>query len=162
MAKDKAQQVYMLKVALKGAKRFWRRIAIRGDQTLDDLHGVIYDAFDRYDEHLYSFYFPPAGARGRDRLRHAVEYTHPFNAKDDGMFGDEPLPDASKARIGGLKLRPGQRFEYLFDFGDQWWHEITVEQIDAEIEGPFPRLVEARGKSPPQYPDPDEDESESE
>ncbi len=33
-------------------KKIWRRIAIRGNQTLDDLHETIFDAFDReeYDE----------------------------------------------------------------------------------------------------------------
>jgi len=50
--------VFIFKVALAGRKNIWRKIAIKGNQTLDDLHGAIFDAFDRYDDHLYSFYFP--------------------------------------------------------------------------------------------------------
>lgn len=47
---------------------------------------------------------------------------------------------------------------YLFDFGDEWWHEITVEQIDAKPEeGGYPRVLEEHGQSPPQYPDMDEE-----
>lgn len=57
MSSDKE---YVFKVALKGTKRIFRAIALRGDQTLEDLHEAIFAAFNRYDEHLYSFYFPKA------------------------------------------------------------------------------------------------------
>ena len=32
-----------------------RKIEIRGDQTLEDLHLAIFDAFDREEEHLYEY-----------------------------------------------------------------------------------------------------------
>ena len=73
MAKAKDTKVYIFKVALTDAKRIWRRIAIRGDQTLEKLHETIFEAFDRYDPHLYSFYFPKSGGRGREQLRDAAE-----------------------------------------------------------------------------------------
>jgi hypothetical protein len=58
-----------------------------------------------------------------------------------------------------LGLKPRQVFLYLFDFGDSWWHEITVEQIDAQPEkGKYPRVLERHGQSPPQYPDVDDEE----
>jgi Plasmid pRiA4b ORF-3-like protein len=48
-------------------------------------------------------------------------------------------------------LKKGQVFYYLFDFGDEWWHEITVEEIEANAEkGRYPRVLEQKGKSPPQ------------
>ena len=34
-----------------------RTIQIRGDQTLADLHGAIFAAYDRWDEHFYEFQF---------------------------------------------------------------------------------------------------------
>jgi hypothetical protein len=152
-------RVFVVKVCLKNNKRIWRRIAIRGDQTLDDLHEAIFDAFDRDDEHLYSFYFLNPGERGRDRMKGAKEYTHPFNAKKSkGMLGF-PLPDASQAKIAALPLAKGSKFEYLFDFGDSWWHELTVESTDGVPDDrPYPRVVEAKGKSPPQYPDLEDEE----
>ncbi len=153
-----AGSVFILKVALAGKKSIWRRIALRGNQTLDDLHEAIFDAFDRDDEHLYSFYFPKPGTKGRARLRDAIEYTCPFNSKDAGPFSDTPLPNAAEAALSSLGLKPGQVFLYLFDFGDEWWHEITVEQTDAPAaKGHYPRVVEKHGESPPQYPDMDEE-----
>jgi len=137
------EPIFVFKVALDSRKRIWRRIALRGRQTLDDLHEAIYSAFDRDDEHLYSFYFPPPGSRGRARFRGAVEYTHPDNAGDPGPFGDEPLPSAGKVRIAALGLQPDMKFLYLFDFGDMWLHEITVEQTGAADDGgKYPRVME--------------------
>jgi hypothetical protein len=152
------QPIFIFKVALCGRKSIWRKIAMKGNQTLDDLHGMIFDAFDRDDEHLYSFFFPLA--KGKMNLRkiynESVEYTSP-NTLEHGE--DDGQKDASKATISKLKLKKKQVFYYLFDFGDEWWHEISVEEIDAEAEkGNYPRIVEQKGKSPPQYQYEDDDE----
>jgi len=153
-----SQAVFVFKVALAGRKSIWRRIAARGSETLDDLHEAIFDAFDRDDEHLYSFYFPKPGTKGRARLRDAVEYACAFSCKDPGPFAGEPLHNAAKTNLSALGLKPKRVFLYLFDFGDQWWHEITVEQIDAKPDkGKYPRVLEKHGQSPPQYPDLDEE-----
>jgi hypothetical protein len=148
-------KIFVFKVALD--EKIWRRIALRGNQTLDDLHEAIFQAFDRFDEHLYSFYFPKPGIRGRARLRDAVEYTHPM-AAEEGPFEDERLTGADTAKISSLSLRPDRKFLYLFDFGDQWMHEITVENADgADDGGQYPRIVEKHGQSPAQYPDCDKE-----
>ena len=150
------EPVFVFKVALKGRKSIWRRIAVRGNQTLDDLHEAIFDAFDRYDEHLYSFYFPKPGAKMSRRygMRDGIEYASPEMLEADGPFSDPDVPNASKTKINGLTLKPKQVFYYLFDYGDEWWHEITVEAVDAPQEkGKYPRVLNTRGASPPQYPD---------
>ena len=155
--------VYVLKVALEGAKRIWRRIAIRGGQTLHDLHDSIYMAFDRDDEHMYSFYFStvPSKSRTRKVMRNAKEYTHPFGVEESGIFETE-AENAATTSIESLKLKEKQKVYYLFDFGDSWWHEITVEEINGTAdEGTYPRIIEKKGQSPPQYQyDDEEDEDE--
>ena len=54
-----------------------RKIEIRGDQTLEDLHLAIFDAFDREEEHLYEYQI---GGRGPNDPK-AVRYStpDPFN-----------------------------------------------------------------------------------
>ena len=146
------QPILVFKVALAGRKSVWRRIALRGTQTLDDLHEAIFDAFDRYDEHLYSFYFPKPGSKGRARIRDAEEYTCSYAA-------DELGAKSTEVKLKSLGLTPKRKFHYLFDFGDEWWHEITVEQTDGPAEkGEYPRVLEKHGASPPQYPDLEEEE----
>ncbi|MEN6308802.1 MAG: plasmid pRiA4b ORF-3 family protein [Anaerohalosphaeraceae bacterium] len=152
--------VYVLKVALEENAKIWRNIAIRGGQTLHDLHDIIFDAFDRDDEHLYSFYIPDRPFKKRPLRIHdvSVEYTHPFNFDECG-YGNVQLFNASETPIQSLDLKEGQQFYYLFDFGDSWWHTITVESTAGQADGEkYPRILERKGKSPEQYEYPDEDD----
>ena len=50
---DDTEAVCILKVALASSKKIWRKISIRQGQTLHVLHDIIFDAFDRDDEHMY-------------------------------------------------------------------------------------------------------------
>jgi hypothetical protein len=77
MGAAKSDNEYVVEVKLKGARRVSRTIALRGDQTLDDLHEAIFAAFDRFDPHLYSFYFPKAPRRRRAAGPEPKEYTAP-------------------------------------------------------------------------------------
>jgi hypothetical protein len=151
--------VYTLKVALEGAPEIWRNIAIRGGQSLDDLHCIIFDAFDREEEHLYSFYVPFQPLKKRPRQLHKVcaEYTHPDGVDEMG-FGESGPLDAVSTSIESLKLTPKQQLYYLFDFGDSWWHIITVEDTEGKADDrEYPRIIERKGKSPAQYEYPDEE-----
>ena len=143
---------YLFKVNLKGAKRVWRTVALRGDQTLDELHEAIFTAFDRFDPHLYSFYFPKAPGRRRVSGPPPKEYTAPQMLDESCPFGDDRLFDAARTALDDLGLKAGQRFEYLFDFGDSWWHQVAVEAIRRAVpQAAYPEIVERRGPSPAQY-----------
>ena len=122
-----------------------RTIDILASQTLDDLHWAIYGAFDRHDEHLYRFSF------GSDR---------PYDRKADVIEGDEPFGEpslsprvASNVLMGNLNIGPKSKFFYLFDFGDDWWHRITVVDVDAPYDPNqiYPKVIKWKGKSPEQY-----------
>ena len=155
------EPVFIFKVALAGRKSIWRRIALEGNHTLDDLHWMIFSAFDRDDEHLYSFYFPRPGTKklSMSRMRDAIEYACPFSCGTGGPVDGGAERSAAEAKLQALKLQPKQVFFYLFDFGDEWWHQITVEAVDAPAEkGKYPRILDSRGQSPPQYPDLDEED----
>jgi hypothetical protein len=160
-AATKTSRLYTVEVFLIGHpsrkphkkdQRISRTIQIRGDQTLEDLHFAIFDAYDRYDEHLYEFQF------GEWRKsRGAPRYVHPgsFDEYDDGIAGV-----ADETTIESLGLSVGVVFRYWFDFGDDWWHQITVKAIDESVpDGEYPKIIDRVGKSPPQYPN-DEDEDE--
>ncbi|MCX5670422.1 MAG: plasmid pRiA4b ORF-3 family protein [Planctomycetota bacterium] len=148
------ESVYVFKVALSGSKDIWRRIAMRPAQTLDDLHEAIFTAFDRYDEHLYSFFFPKRRTTSTRAIYDSPEYTHPDAAEEPDPFSDKPVGNAARTKLSALGLVAHRKFVYLFDFGDEWWHDITVEQTAAPCKpGKYPRVLEKHGDSPPQYPD---------
>jgi len=58
-------------------------------------------------------------------------------------------------------LKTGRVFGYVFDFGDDWRHRIDVEAIErAPAREKFPRVIKRVGKSPPQYPELDDEDDE--
>ncbi len=147
--------VFILKVSLAYEKEIWRKIAIREGQSLHDLHMIIFEAFDRFEDHMYSFFINPTIKKFDPRkiYKSADEYTHPFACEEE-----PDKENAEKTTIGSLNLKEKERFYYLFDFGDEWWHEITVEQTDGEADDDeYPRVIEEQGESPEQYEDYDED-----
>lgn len=150
---------YTFKVTLKREKGIWRTLALRGDHTLDDLHEMIFRAFDRYDEHLYSFYFPRAPRRRETAGSRHTEYTSPIVFEEPDPFREKGTLDASEAELRSLKLGVGRTFEYLFDFGDSWWHQVkvvSVDTVDQDIAARLPAITDRHGDSPPQYPSEEE------
>ena len=124
-----------------------RTIQIRGDQTLGRLHETIFDAFDREDEHLYEFQIGGAGPMDPEAKR----YAHPM-ARADPFPTGATVGDAERTTLASLGLEADEIFGYWFDFGDDWWHQIDVVEIEAEApRGRFPKVTARIGESPPQY-----------
>jgi hypothetical protein len=129
-----------------------RTIQIRGDQTLEDLHRAIFDAFDRWEEHMYEFQF---GEGPMDP--EAPRYVLPGSYEMDLGEENPPAGRVDRTTIDSLGLEVGGAFGYWFDFGDDWWHQINVEAIDEKVPaGKFPMVTKRVGKSPPQYAEEDE------
>ena len=124
-----------------------RTIAIREDQTLEQLHEALRLAFGWADPHLYSFW---VGSKFWDR--EADEYTAPFEIEEMG----KPKRSA-RTPIAELSLRKGAKLAYLFDYGDEWRLLLRVVDTWTAGDDSYPMLVDAQGIPPPQYPDLDED-----
>lgn len=126
-------------------KEISRTIQIRGDQTLEDLHHIIFKAFDRWEEHLYEFNL------GRGPCDRSSLYSLPTR-----MVGPEngKVGDVTKTTIEALGLKVGRAFGYWFDFGDDWMHQINVIAVGrCPSTGKYPKIIKRVGESPPQYPD---------
>jgi hypothetical protein len=124
-----------------------RTIEIRGDQTLQNLHRIIFEAFDREEEHMYEFQIGGKGPRYPKAKRYVLR---------EGLKSGSPKPagDTTRTAIGSLGLKVGQAFGYWFDFGDDWWHQINVVDIRGEAGGKqYPKVTKREGESPPQYAD---------
>jgi hypothetical protein len=152
-------KAYLFKVALMHNKRIYRNIEILEDQTLFDLHEIIFDAFDRYDEHLYSFFLTRRSAKSTRAIYDSPEYTHPMALQQDYGFGFKKQYNAAESTIGKLGLKAKEKLYYLFDFGDEWLHELTVLKIQSAAESEkYPKIVKKAGESPDQYPDYEEED----
>lgn len=124
-----------------------RVIEICGDQTFEDLHDAIFEAFDREEEHLYEFQVGGKGPQDPKAKRYVCD-----------AEGDDAAGIASQTRLDAVGLKPQTAFGYWFDYGDDWWHQINVVAISEEVpKGKYPKITKRVGASPPQYPDWDED-----
>jgi len=124
---------YIFKVSLG---RVWFRIGIPAGYSLESLSSFILETVKFDYDHLYQFeYENPFGALERAN--------HPY--MDEGTCADDVL-------IGNLPLRIGQKMSYLYDFGDNWEFEVTLEQIDLDRKIEKQILLEQHGKPPKQYP----------
>src|SRR5512144_1623882 len=95
--------VYQLKVWLLGiSPMIWRRLLVRSDSTIADLHYTIQIAMGWTDTHLHRF-----------RI-HGQDYgvAHPGGI----AFTDDP----AQVRLADFGFRPRERFLYEYDFHDLW------------------------------------------
>jgi hypothetical protein len=133
---DHPHGVYAFKVRLRWAKAS-RTIELRSEQTLDDLHFAIQNAFRWDSDHLYTFYMS-----GEEDARYA--FACPYE-EDRPRWTDDAI-------IGELGLVKGHQFSYLFDYGDSHMFTIKVEDIRPQAgPGKYPRVVEEQGEAPEQY-----------
>lgn len=131
-----------------------RTIAIRGDHTLAHLHRAIFVAFDREDEHLCEFQIGGKGPMDPKARRYGLSV-----AVDDPFEEPKSHGSVEQTTLDSLGLAAGDVFGYWFDFGDDWWHQITVLTVDGKApRGKLPKVTQRLGESPPQYVDWDKDE----
>lgn len=159
-----SDEIYTLAVYIIGGpvmkefdgKEISRTIQIKGNQTLETLHCAIFNAFGRWEEHLYEFIL----GKGPDD-RSAIYSSHTDIV--DWEEGDENMSDVAETTIDSLGLKVDHAFGYRFDFGDEWLHQINVVAIDdSSGKGKYPKIIKRVGKSPPQYPDFDGEEIDEE
>ena len=131
------------KIQIRGIKKppVWRRIAIPGNFTFHDFHNTIQAAFGWWNEHLYMFQQRP--------------YDHGWTVKKldtniDNMW--EELPEnAEETNVSSFIQRMElKKFVYVYDFGDSWVHDITVENIDNDAELDHPVCLAGKGACPPE------------
>lgn len=118
--------------------KVFRTVAIREDQTLEQLHEALRLAFGWADPHLYCFWMS-----GRFWDRESVRYSAPFELSEDEL--------SARVEVRELGLRKGAELAYLFDYGDEWRLQLRLVDSWPSGEHSYPMLVDADGTVPPQY-----------
>lgn len=138
---------YQFKIQLRGITKppVWRRILVPAQYTFYNLHCIIQEAFGWYNAHLYQFQEKP--------------YNYGWMIKEKEDLGDdflsalafpEDVQSPHETNIGTfLKDRPVKKFVYIYDFGDDWVHDITIEAVTEETLL-HPRCIAGKGACPPE------------
>lgn len=126
-------KIFRVEIVLADVEPLVRRVVeVPGEASLATLHEVIQGAMGWEHAHLHEFDI--AGQR----------YGWPDPDWDTGTAYE------SKAKLFRL-LSVGQEAGYLYDFGDNWHHVLTVDAVAAAQPGVrYPRCVDGQGACPPE------------
>lgn len=130
-------QVYKLKIELpvpRGAQAIWRTVTVPSNMRLARLHDVVQAVMGWGDCHLHQF----EDMQGRTYMK------DPF---DSG--GDVPLEE-KKVQIGSVLRAVGEAMQYLYDFGDNWEHIISLLEISPPRDAAAltPAILDGAGAAP--------------
>lgn len=135
-----AERLYQFKITLKGIwPPIWRRIQVK-DGSLDKLHEHIQTAMGWMNSHLHQF------------MIGGVLHGDPQLLCEGWVDEVQPV-DSRETRISTIVPVNGKplRFEYEYDFGDGWHHEIVFEGCLRSARGArYPLCVDGARACPPE------------
>ena len=126
-------EVYQLHILLLGiSPAIWRRVLVRSDIAVDDLHATIQIAMGWSNECLHCFRIH--GCRyGQDRIGGPT------------FHGDIRRP------LSTFGFQVGERFTYEYDFISAWRHQVRVEKIlPLDRQRHYPFCAAGRRLAPPE------------
>jgi len=132
---------HIFKVTLAGWQGgrggIWRRLAVPGTDSLDELAGAILRAFKFDNDHLYDF-------RYRDQRGKQCVVNHPES--DEGPFTPEIAVCETDLALKDFMI-------FTFDYGEDWKFNVRLEQIEDEpCRLKRAKVIASEGKAPAQYP----------
>lgn len=135
--------VFQFKIQIKTLTKppVWRRVQISADATFAEFHKAIQYAFGWDFAHLYMF----------SENGYGSDFT--IEGSNNWLFDDDD-PDAEGDNADQIMLREifkkeKETYTYIYDFGDDWIHKITLEKILKE-DISHPICLAGKGKCPPE------------
>jgi hypothetical protein len=137
MAGKKNRALYQLKVMLQEIRPpIWRRVQVWEDATLAQLHHILQIVMGWEDCHLHQFEI------GR-RI-----YSMPD--PDDDLY-ERTVINESRVPLREVVSRVGTQFEYWYDFGDSWRHDLLLEAIVMpDVGAQYPCCLAGERRAPPE------------
>ena len=131
-SRDKAVEVYQLRIWIRRiSPQIWRRLLVRSDATVAELHEILQVAFGWSDEHLHRFLI-----RGK-----------PYGIGRIGgiIFDDNPR----QVQLRDFHFRLKETWLYEYDLTDWWQHEIRLEQVlSFDPTKQYPICIEGKRRGP--------------
>jgi hypothetical protein len=130
--------IYQFYIEIDGSDPMvWRRIAVPAEFTFHQLHMAVQAAFGWENCHLFQF----CETGFSDKIAFGIP------AEDDGP--GKVTIDARKTKMSKVLKKEGQQYRYIYDFGDNWMHVLTLEKIVAE-DFARPVCLDGGGACPPE------------
>lgn len=134
--------VFQFRIQIKGITKplVWRKVSIPDDFTFLDFHYIIQIALGWQNTHLFEF----RDQEYQSKVRIGIPYDDFF----DPDFAAQ-TKDASQIELSAVFNEAGQHFLYVYGFGDNWVHGITLESIrDGKLKTAV--CLSGKGACPPE------------
>ena len=134
MAAKKNRALDQFKVTLRGIHPpIWRRIQVWEDATLAQLHRALQVVMGWENCHLHEF-----------RVGLKI-----YGVPD--LDDERKIIDVKRTRIHDAVQNVGTAFEYVYDFGDYWQHDLLLEAIlQPDPDTSYPRCIAGERNCPPE------------
>lgn len=134
----KSTTVLELRIALRDlTPPIWRTVLVPNGARLSHLHYIIQSAFGWDGGHLHEF---QAGGRNGT--------TYSSGDFEASPYTDKNVEERTVA-LSDVFKRKGSKLEYTYDFGDNWRHLITLENIlPLKDAGAVPRCLDGARMAP--------------
>lgn len=140
---------YLFKIKLLNVKKppVWRKIIIPENYTFEEFHHIIQISFGWHNEHLHKFGDKPYGGS----IEINPKYSEDDNSFDLGEYNKNMIKklNESKTKLSEVFGEGIRKLIYVYDFGDEWMHEIMLEDVLTVIY-PFPVCTAGKGYCPPE------------
>lgn len=139
------KSIYQIKITLKDIRPpVWRRLLVPSAMTLAEFHYVIQEAMGWMGGHLHMF------MKGRQIFEPANPGDPLGLGIDIGDFGQEG-EDEAEYTLAEMLPRLKSKLRYVYDFGDDWNHEILLEdRLEPEPGKSYPVCIKGRRACPPE------------
>lgn len=130
-----------LKIVLDHLKpAIWRRVVVREDLTFLQLHHVIQAAMGWMNCHMHEFQL------SSPRVRIGTNPPEDFGFLEP----DDDLLLEHLTRLADV-LDGKRKFRYWYDFGDDWWHTVSIEKrLPPDPAAPPAQLLAGELACPPE------------
>lgn len=128
-------KAYQMKIAIKDSHPpIWRRFIVPAGLSFSQLSIVLNEVMGWCGYHLSAFEFYHLGLRIEEE-------------PEDIPWGDYDVESASETMIEPY-MDSEEWFTYVYDFGDDWNHRVTVEKMLPDYEHNYPMVLKFKGDTP--------------
>ena len=139
--RKKGTGVHQFKITLQDVKpAVWRRIQTPAGYSFWDLHVAIQDAMGWRDVHLHEFQIIDPEKRKLESI----------GIPDDDDFGPAEVVPGWERSVAKYFSGENPVATYVYDFGDDWNHEVILEDAVPAAHESHPVCLDGGGACPPE------------
>ena len=129
-------RAFQMKITLRGMKpAVWRRFFVPEDMTFNDLADVLIAVMGWSGSHLSAFEMPKSGMN---------IMANPWS-DDETQFGERNGKTVKLSQF----LPNEKKFIFVYDMGDNWEHEVVIEDVRENYPALYPAVLAYENNCPP-------------